>query len=209
MYIKIVMAPIFNKKKLFCNLDLLCLLFIFMVYDINEFLYFSAFHLVTFTCTDFFKWNIKNMKVFVYEITAVTHPGYMPFSEIFKTQNSWWLQLNRYSFESAFCYFYFTHTNFKNICRWNVLCTKCSVLGVLTCIFFVVLLDFFRKQYKVSKISSIKITKCNNEKTSLEGNTSSKSGGILSNVKTEIFIKDEALKETENDIIYKFFNFFR
>lgn len=58
-------------------------------------------------------------------------------------------------------------------------------------------------------MSSIKITKCNNEKTSLEGNKSSKSGGILSNVKTEIFIKDEALKETENDIIYKFFNFFR
>lgn len=42
----------------------------------------------------------------------------------------------------------------------------------------------------------------------MEGNKSSKSGGILSNVKTEIFIKDEALKETENDIIHIFFNFF-
>lgn len=42
----------------------------------------------------------------------------------------------------------------------------------------------------------------------MEGNKSSKSGGILSNVKTEIFIKDEALKETENNIIYIFFNFF-
>lgn len=91
---------------------------------------------------------------------------------------------------------------------------KCIVyqmfcFGCVDMYIFVVLLDFFRKQYKVSKISSIKITKCNNEKTSLEGNKSSKSGGILSNVKTEIFIKDEALKETENNIIYIFFNFFR
>lgn len=55
MDIKIVMDPIFDKKKLFCNLDLLWLLLMFMVCHIKEFLYSNVFHLVTVTCTNFFK----------------------------------------------------------------------------------------------------------------------------------------------------------
>lgn len=55
MDIKIVMDFIFDKKKLFCNLDLLWLLFMFMVCYIKEFLYFNVFYLVIVICMNFFK----------------------------------------------------------------------------------------------------------------------------------------------------------